>query len=76
MWLYWEQVNDSMQLYAVSITDNACLNLSIFYGYTLRQLRREHYQTKWMLPVCIIEIYRLQYPSSASALSSKCECCF
>ena len=26
MWLYWEQVHDSMQLYVVSITDNLCLS--------------------------------------------------
>ena len=37
MWLYWEQIHDSMQLYVVSITDNVFLSLSIFYGYTLHQ---------------------------------------
>ena len=60
----------------MSILDTECLSLSIFYGYTLHQLHRKHYQTKWILLVRIIEIYRLQYPRSASALSSECECCF
>ena len=34
MWLYWEQVHDSMQLYIVSITDNICLSLAVNLIYS------------------------------------------
>ena len=69
MWLYLEQVHDSMQLYVVSIPDNVCLSLTI--DILCISSTESIIKTKWMLPVCIIEIYQLQYPSPASALSSK-----
>ena len=50
MWLCWEQVHDSMQPYVVSIRDDVCLSLLIFYGYTLHQLHRKQLSNQKSAP--------------------------